>query len=96
MGKVWVVGQRLMKDNWKEIMRVFNVMIKSVSLYRVEIWRWKKYEYLGSLQKRYIKCTLKLYRNTPDYIVRGKTKNRMIVSDTRIKKAKYEKTQEQL
>lgn len=45
---------------------MFNVMVKSILLYGIEIWRWKeKYEkrsILEALQERYIRWILGLDR----------------------------------
>ena len=41
MGKAWSIGQRFMRDSWKERMTLFITLIRSILLYGVEIWGWQ-------------------------------------------------------
>lgn len=36
VGKVCGIGERIIKENWKERIWIFNVLVKSVALYGVE------------------------------------------------------------
>ena len=69
MKKVWGIGKKIFKDDFKRRMRLYDTLVASVLLYRVEIWGWKEYEEIERLQERYIRWTLGLDRCTPWYIV---------------------------
>lgn len=58
---------------------------KSVELYEVELWRWKKYEGLECLHKRYIKLTLTINRNTLEYTVRKEINMSTTVCENKMK-----------
>ena len=68
--KVWGIGEKIFKDDFKRRMRLYDTLVASVLLYGVETWGWKEYEEIESLQERYIRWTLGLLdRCTPWYIV---------------------------
>ena len=73
MGKVWSLGERIFKNSWEKRMKLFEIMVKSIIFYGVEIWGWKEYRGIEALQERYIRWILKLDRETPGYIVRRET-----------------------
>lgn len=43
-------------------MMMFNIMVKSIFMYGVEIWGWEGREKLEALQARYVRWTLGLER----------------------------------
>ena len=90
LGKIWSLGKKLFKTDSKERMNIFNVLVRSVAFYGVEIWGWKKYDCLEIIQKKYIKWVLELDRNTPDYVIRRETKRGRLVDETRRRAEKYE------
>ena len=90
LGRIWGKGQRLLCNEWKERWKLYNLMIRSIAFYGVEIWGWKKFECLEAIQKKYIKWVLMLDKNTPDYIVRRETKTTKIINETRRRAAIYE------
>ena len=42
--------------------------VKTVPLYGVEIWEWKRREAIEKIQSRYVKASMRLGKNTPDHI----------------------------
>ena len=74
LGRIWSIGENFYKNEWKERKILFESLVKSVLFYKVEIWRYEKYEVVERIKKKYMKWVLKLERNTPDYIVRRETK----------------------
>lgn len=66
MAQIWGVGERKFGRDCERRLMMFNVLVKSIFMYEVEIWGWEKLE---SLQARYIRWTLGLERCTPKYIV---------------------------
>ena len=60
MGKLWGIGERYFRNDWKRRKMLFDAMCKSVLLYGVEIWGYKKYEEIEIVKKKYINSTGKL------------------------------------
>lgn len=48
---------------------MFDTLVKSMIMYGAEIWGFKEYEKLERLQRKYMKWTLILEGNTPNYLL---------------------------
>lgn len=71
MAQIWGIGERKFGENFdRRIMILFNIMVKSIMLYGVEIWGWREWREVEALQERYIRWILGLDKCTPGYIVR--------------------------
>lgn len=69
---------------------MFDRLIKSILLYRAEIWGWKEYESMERCQNKYIKWSLELDWNTPSHIVREKAKKFVMRIESGQKALKFE------
>lgn len=69
---------------------MFNVLVKSIFMYGVEIWGWEEREKLEVLQARYIRWTLGLERCTLKYIILEETKVKRISIDAGCRALKYQ------
>jgi len=69
MRKVWDLGERIFKDDFRRRMMLFKYLVMGVILYGAEIWEWWEREELEVLQKKYVKWSLGLDSCMPDYIV---------------------------
>lgn len=74
MKEVWVIGERIMKDDFGKRIFMFNTLVASGLLYGAEMFGWKEWESLERVQIRYIKWCLGLHRCTPWYLVLDETK----------------------
>ena len=50
-------------------MKIFDSLVTGVMVHGVEVWGWKEIGDLERIHKKYIKWTLGLDRETPDYII---------------------------
>ena len=71
MGVVWSEGERVFKENMKMRLMMYDNLVASVMLYGVEIFGWKEYKPIESIQERYIRWLLGLNRSVPEYIARS-------------------------
>lgn len=55
MGRMWSIGERRFRNNWKLRMRLFDAMVKGIVMYGVEIWGWKEQTEIERLQEKYMK-----------------------------------------
>lgn len=69
MGRMWSIGERRFKNNWRWRMRLFDTMVRGIVMYGVEIWGWKEQREIERLQEKYIKWILKVERQTPAYML---------------------------
>lgn len=69
---------------------MFNVLVKSIIMYAVEIWGIKEWKEIEVIQERYLKDILEADKCTPGYMVRQETKIEKISSETGIRVLKYE------
>ena len=60
LGKVWSIGERLFKNDWKNRMKIFEALVQSIVMYGAEIWGWRERREIERLQERYIRWVLKL------------------------------------
>jgi len=67
MRRVWDLGERLFKDDFRKKMMLFLVL--GVIMYGVEIWGWKEKGKLEVIRKEYVKWSLGLDSCTSVYIV---------------------------
>jgi len=42
MRKVWGLGERLFKDDFRRRMMLFRYLVMGVIMYRAEIWGWRE------------------------------------------------------
>jgi len=74
MRKIWDLGERIFKDDFRRRMILFSYLVMGVIMYgRAEIWGWRKRGELEVIQKKYVKWSLGLDSYTPDYIVYKKS-----------------------
>lgn len=57
MVQVWGIGERKFGGDFSRRMLMFNVLVKSVIMYAVEIW-YKRMKEIEALQERYLKGIL--------------------------------------
>lgn len=75
MTQIWGIGERKFGGDFDRRVMIFNLTkVKSILLYGIEIWGWKKWKEIEALQEIYMRWILGLERCTPDYIVRAKIK----------------------
>jgi len=55
MRRVWDLGERLFKDDFKRRMMLFRDLVMSVIMYGTEIWGWRERGELEVIQKKYVK-----------------------------------------
>jgi len=58
MKKVWGLGERIFKDDFRGRMMLFRYLIMAIIMYEAEIWGWREMVKLEVLQKKYVKCLL--------------------------------------
>lgn len=68
MKETWRIGEKIFKDNFEKRMKLFDALVRSVALYGTEIWGWFEDDRLDGIMRKYIKWSLKLDRETPNYI----------------------------
>ena len=90
MRQVWGIGKRLFENDFERRMMLFDYLVKSVLFYGVEVWGWKQYDMIETIQDRFLRWTLELDRCTPGYIVREETKREMMRVDAGNRALKYE------
>lgn len=90
MAQIWGIGERKFGGDWDRRMMMFNILVKSIFMYGVEIWGWKEREKLEALQTRYIRWTLGLERCTPKYIIVEETKIEQISTEAGTRALKYQ------
>ena len=90
MAQVWWIGERKFGGDRERRMMLFNVLVKSIFMYGVEIWGWKERKKLEDLQTRYIRWILGLERCTPRYVVRMETKVDKIIIEAGYRALKYQ------
>lgn len=44
MAQIWSIGERKFGGNWEKRIMIFNVLVKSIFMYGVEIWGWEERE----------------------------------------------------
>ncbi|XP_043501615.1 uncharacterized protein LOC122523806 [Polistes fuscatus] len=74
MKNAWSIGERIFKKSYRRRKKLFTALVESVALFGAEIWGWEEDERLESVQRRYMKWTLGLDSNTPNYIVEEECK----------------------
>jgi len=83
MGKE--IGERKFGGDFRRRMLMFNVLIKSIIIYAVEILGMKEWKEIEAIQERYLKGILGADRCTPGYMVREETKIEKISIETGIR-----------
>lgn len=69
VGRMWNIGKRKFGDDWTKRMGLFNVMVRGIIMYGVEIWGWKGQREIEKIKKKYMKLILKVDREIPGYIL---------------------------
>lgn len=78
IGKVWSLGERNFGGDWNRRTQLFDALVRSVMLFRAEIWGWEERKELEKLQNCYIKWTLQLDGHTLEYALLHETKREKI------------------
>lgn len=91
IGKIWIIGEKLFKENQKLRMRLFDAVIKSTVMYIAEMWEWKRCEELERMQLKYIKWVLRLKITTPEHIIRWEIGRKRFVEESIKRAIRYEK-----
>ena len=73
MGKIWGIGERVCREEWKKRMRIFDALVESIMMYGVEIWGWRGWEEVEKIQDTYIKWVMKLDKTTSRHILHEET-----------------------
>jgi len=55
MRKVWGLGKRLFKDDFRRRIMLFRYLVMGIIMYGVEIWSWMERGELEVIQKKYVK-----------------------------------------
>ena len=74
LGKIWSLGERKFRDDWRKRIKLFDALVKSVISYGAEIWGWREWKELEKIQEKYIKWTLKTDKTTPRQILHEDTR----------------------
>lgn len=90
MAQIWGIGERKFGGDWERRIMTFNILVKAIFMYGVEIWGWKERDTLEALQVRYIRWILDLERYTPKYIILEETKTDQISTETGCRALKYQ------
>lgn len=90
MAQVWGIGERKFGGDWERRMMLFNVLVKSIIMYGVDVWGWQERKKLKDLQTRYIRRTLGLDKCKPRYVIIGETKVESISIEERYRALKYQ------
>ena len=91
LGKIWSIGERLCKEEWKKRMRLFEALVESIMMYGVEVWGWKGWEEIERVQDTYMKWILKAERTTPRHILHEETERYKMEVRTGGRAVKYER-----
>ena len=75
MGRIWSIGERLCREEWKKRMRLFEALVESIMMYGVEIWGWKGGEELERIQDTYGNVQQKRATERARCLFRVKTKD---------------------
>lgn len=75
LGELWGIEEISFKSNCKYRIKILYGIVRSTTSYGAEIRNWIEQDAIEKIQRRYIKWTLKLDKNsTPDYIVMLETR----------------------
>jgi len=69
MRKIWSLGERLFKDDFRRRIMLFRYLVMGVIMYGAEIWGERERGELEVIRKKYVKWSLGLDSCTPTYIV---------------------------
>lgn len=87
---MWSFGERKFGGDIRWRLKLFDSLVKSILMFGVEIWGYKEWKEVESLQKRYIRWILELSRNTPGYIVRDEVNKGKVRIETGKGAGKFE------
>ena len=65
---VWGVMRRAKVTSLKSRLTLMDSLVKAGAMYGVEIWGWRRREEIERLQGKFVKMTMGMSRNTPNYI----------------------------
>lgn len=68
VNKVWGETKRAEVTDLKMRLFLMESTVKVAALYGVELWGWSRRELIEKVQSRYVKASMGLSRNTPDYL----------------------------
>ena len=83
MVSVWGIGKRRFKNDWKMRTWMFDSLVWSVLCYGVEIWGWKEYRKVETLQERFLRWVTGVSWNCPGYMLREELGREKLVSKQR-------------
>ena len=73
MKETWSICKRKFNNNFERKMRLFNSLVGSILLNGSEIWGWREFKKIESIQETYVRWSLGLHRTVPDYILLTET-----------------------
>lgn len=68
INKVWGETRRAGITNLKQKLYFMDSTVKAAAMYGVELWGWRRREVIERIQSRYVKSSMGLSKNTPDYV----------------------------
>lgn len=68
INKAWGEARRAGISNLERKLFLMDMTVKAGAMYGVEIWGWQRREMIEKVQARYVKASMGLPRNTPNYI----------------------------
>lgn len=74
MGRMWVIGERLLVAQWQASMRFSDVLVRSVILHKAGVWGLKSLKELQELHERFISVRWSWTEAPRDYLVIAHTK----------------------
>lgn len=70
LNKVWGLGERICRDDFRRRGKLFRYLVQSVMSYGVEIWGWEEQKDLEKILMDYVRWVFRLDFCTPRYIIR--------------------------
>lgn len=67
--KIWVLGERICRNDFIKKWMLFKYLIQSVMSYGVEVWGWEEKEVLEKVMMDYVRWIFRLEFCTPRYII---------------------------
>ena len=89
--KVWGLGERICKDDFKRRRTLFNYLVKSVMEYGVEVWGWVEKSELEKIWLDYIRWIFGIEFCTPRYIILRELSLKKLKIEWGLRAMRYEK-----
>ena len=68
MKETWSICKRKFSNNFDRKIKLFNSLVGSILLYGSEVWGWREFKKVETVQETYIRWSLGLDRTVLDYI----------------------------